>query len=98
MTNGNLIGAGVFTAIAASLCCITPVIALLAGSSGIASSFSWIEPARVYLIGFTIAMLAVAWYKKLRPLPVDECGCEVFEKPKFIQSKTFLLIVTLFSA
>lgn len=33
---------GIGTAIAASLCCITPVLALLGGVSGVAASFSWI--------------------------------------------------------
>ncbi|MEK7254190.1 MAG: heavy metal transporter, partial [Bacteroidota bacterium] len=39
-------GAGALAAVAASLCCITPVLALLAGTSGLASTFSWLEPAR----------------------------------------------------
>ncbi len=44
-TDNKLIGAGLLTAIAASLCCITPVLALIAGTSGLAStSFSWLEP------------------------------------------------------
>src|SRR5882757_2902229 len=98
MNAGKLMGAGVFTAIAASLCCITPVLALIAGSGSIASSFSWIAPARPFLIGLTVAVLGFAWYQKLKPIPVDECGCAVEEKPRFIQSKTFLLIVTLFAA
>ncbi len=41
-SNKALIGSGIITAIAASLCCITPVLALLAGTTGIASSFSWL--------------------------------------------------------
>jgi copper chaperone CopZ len=91
-------GTGVFTAIAASLCCITPVLALIAGSGSIASSFSWIEPARPYLIGITVAVLGFAWYQKLKPQTTDECGCAVEERPKFFHSKKFLLIVTLFAA
>jgi len=98
MSTAKLLSAGVFTAIAASLCCITPVLALIAGSSSLASSFSWIEPARPYLIGVAVAVLGFAWYQKLKPQAVDECGCEVNEKSKFIQSKTFLLLVTLFAA
>src|SRR5258705_3487774 len=94
----RLAGAGVLTAITASLCCITPVLALIAGSGSIASSFSWIEPARPYLIGITIVVLGFAWYRKLRPRATDDCGCAVDEKPKVLQSKTFLLIVTLFAA
>lgn len=98
MSTVKLMSAGVFSAIAASLCCITPVLALVAGTGGIASSFSWIEPARPYLIGLTVAVLGFAWYLKLKPKPVDECGCADEEKPKFLQSKTFLLIITLFAA
>ncbi len=98
MSIGKLAGTSIFTAIAASLCCITPVLALIAGSGSIAASFSWIEPARPYLIGITIAVIGFAWYQKLRPQAVDECGCAINEKPKFFHSKTFLLIVTLFSA
>ena len=98
MSTGKLMSAGVFTAIAASLCCITPVLALVAGTGSVASSFSWIAPARPFLIGLTVAVLGFAWYQKLKPIPVDECGCAATEKPRFIQSKTFLLIVTLFAA
>ena len=99
MSTGKIMSAGVFTAIAASLCCITPVLALIAGTGSFASSFSWIAPARPFLIGLTVAVLGFAWYQKLKSIPVDECGCAaITEKPKFIQSKTFLLIVTIFAA
>lgn len=96
----TLIGTGIITAIAASLCCITPVIALLAGSSGIASTFSWMEPARPYLIGFTILVLGFAWYQKLKPRTAVEieCACDEDEKRSFWQSGKFLFIVTIFAA
>lgn len=90
-------GAGFFSAIAASLCCITPVVALLAGSSSIAATFSWVEPARPYLIGLSVAALSLAWYLKLKRQNSDNCGCAADEKPKFTQSKTFLLLVTIFA-
>ena len=93
----KLIGAGLLTAITASLCCITPVLALIAGTSGIASTFSWIEPFRPYLIGLTFLVLGFAWYQKLKPEKEVDCECETTEKPKFIQSKTFLGIVTVFA-
>jgi len=91
--------AGILSAVAASLCCITPVIALLAGSSSIAANFSWIEPARPYLLGLSIAILALAWYVKLKPAkPTDiDCNCETTTKTPFLQSKTFLAIVTAFA-
>ena len=98
-SSGTFTGAGVLTAIAASLCCITPVIALLAGSSSIAANFSWIEPARPYLIGLSIVVLAFAWYMKLKPVKTKDmdCNCETTKKASFLQSKTFLGIVTVFA-
>ena len=96
---GTFTGAGLLSAFAASLCCITPVIALLAGSSSIAANFSWIEPARPYLIGLSIAVLAFAWYLKLKPQKSNDmdCNCETTKKASFLQSKTFLGIVTVFA-
>lgn len=98
-SSGTFTGAGVLTAIAASLCCITPVIALLAGSSSIAANFSWIEPARPYLIGLSVAVLAFAWYLKLKPAKANDidCNCETTKKASFLQSKIFLAIVTVFA-
>ena len=86
------------TAITASLCCIAPVLALIAGTSGFASTFSWIEPFRPYLIGLTIVVLLFAWYQKFKPEKEIDCGeCETDEKPKFMHSKTFLGVVTAFA-
>ncbi len=90
---------GIAAAVAASLCCITPVLALLGGISGMAASFSWVEPYRPYLIGATLLVFAFAWYQKLRPRTKEEieCACEEDEKPSFWQSKRFLGIVTIFA-
>lgn len=91
----GIIGAGLLTAFAASLCCITPVLALFSGATGIASTFSWMEPYRPYLIGLTIAVLVFAWYQKLKPKKVAiDCACEE-DKPSFWQSESFLGIVTV---
>ncbi len=65
--DGKLIWTSIIAAIGASLCCITPVLALISGVSGIASTFSWLEPLRPYLIGITVLVLAFAWYQKLKP-------------------------------
>lgn len=96
--SGNLVGASILSAIAASLCCITPVLALLSGAGGIASSFSWMEPARPYLIGITFLVLGFAWYQKRQPRTAEEiqCACEE-EKPPFMQTRKFLGIVTVFA-
>lgn len=90
--------AGLLTAVAASLCCITPVLAFLGGASGLASSFSWIEPYRPYLIGLTIAVFAFAWYQKLKPQKQVDCDCEADNKKSFWQSKLFLALVTVIAA
>ncbi|MBK8501540.1 MAG: mercuric transport protein MerTP [Saprospiraceae bacterium] len=89
----------VLAAIAASLWCITTVLALLAGTSGLASTLSWMEPARPYLLGLTVAVLGFAWYQKLKPQKAAiDCDCEEDGKTPFMQTKSFLGIVTVFAA
>ena len=89
--------AGLFAAIAASSCCIPPVIALIAGVGGSTSALSWMEPFRPYLIGLAIIAIGYAWYNYLKPKNEDDCGCEVDEKPKWFQTKEFLVGLTLFA-
>ena len=89
--------AGVLSALLASSCCIVPVLTILAGSTGLASSFSWVEPFRPYLIFLSVSVLGFAWYQKLRVKTLPEDCCAVETKPKFIQSTTFLAIVTVFA-
>lgn len=93
----KIIGVGLLSAITASLCCITPVLALLAGASGMASTFSWIEPFRPYLLVMTFIVLGFAWYQKLNPSKAIDCECETDENKKFIQTKSFLGIITVFA-
>ena len=89
---------GIFTiisaAIAASICCITPVLAVLAGSSSLASSFSWLAPYHNYLVVFTVLVLIYAWYDKLKPIKTPECACD---DNGFFSSKIFLFVVTIFT-
>jgi len=107
-SNKELIGAGILAAFAASLCCIVPVIAVVASVSGIAASASWLEPARPYLIWFTVVVLGFAWYQHIKnKRTAVECDCEgedlpteasaKVSKPSFFQSSKFLGIVTVFS-
>lgn len=96
--NNKLMGTTVLTALLASICCITPVLAVVAGTTGLASTFSWIAPFRPYLIGFSVLVLAFAWYHKIKPKTKAELDCECEdEQPKFINSKVFLLLITLFT-
>lgn len=89
---------GLFAAIAASSCCIPPVIVLIAGVGGSASMLSWMEPFRPYLIGIAVIAILYAWYVYLKPKGEDDCGCEVDQKPKWFQTKGFLITITLFAA
>jgi len=92
---------GLLAATVASLCCITPVIALVAGASGAASSLSWLEPLRPYLIGVAVLALGFAWYQSLRTREGVTCTadgtCKV-ETKSFLASKTFLLSITVVTA
>ncbi|MBI3520384.1 MAG: mercuric transport protein MerTP [Bacteroidetes bacterium] len=91
------VATGVFAAIAASSCCIPPVIAAIAGIGGASASLSWMEPLRPYLIGLAVIAIGYAWYNHLKPKKDDDCGCEI-EKPKFYQTKGFLIGITVFAA
>lgn len=86
----------IIASIIASLCCITPFIAALAGIGGIASTFSWLASFRPYIIGITVLLLGFAWYQKLKPRTKEEIACDCDEQGKVIfwRSKTFLAIVT----
>ena len=94
--NKKLIGVSLITAFASSLCCITPLLALISGSTGFASSFDWMKPYRPFLIVFTVVVLGYSWYQKLKPKKAITCNCNE-EKPSFLQSKTFLFIMTIFA-
>lgn len=96
----SLVGAGLLAAFAASLCCITPILAVLGGIGGVASTFSWLEPFRPYMIALTVGVLGFAWYQKLKPRPATQidCACEANEKPSLMQSKGFLAVVTVLAA
>lgn len=93
----SLAGTGLLAALAASLCCITPLLAIVGGLGGVASTFAWLEPLRPYLIALTVGVLGFAWYQQLRPAPVaaDDCGCPVPGKPSLVQSRGFLASVTV---
>ena len=96
-TSKNAAYTGLFAAVAASSCCIPPVIALIAGVGGSASALSWMEPFRPYLIGLAIVAIGYAWYAYLKPKKDDDC-CEVDKRPKWYQTKGFLIGITLFAA
>lgn len=92
----RLPGFGLLTAFAASLCCITPVLAAVAGLAGLGASVAWLDPARPYLVGATVLALGFAWYQKLRPAGSadPDCACDDDERPSFWQSRSFLAVTT----
>jgi mercuric ion transport protein len=87
---------GVLAALAASSCCIPPVVAAIVGVGGASSNLLWMEPLRPYLIGLAVIAISFAWYAHFKPKKGDDCGCEV-EKPRFYQTKGFLIGMTLFA-
>ena len=90
----KFISASLLGAVTASLCCITPFLTLIAGTSSLAATFSWIAPYRPYLIGLTLFVLGISWYQKLSTPKEIDGDCRPV-KPRFIHSKPFLGIVTV---
>lgn len=93
----TIFGAAIVSSIAASLCCIVPVLTIAAGVSGAATTFAWLSPLRPYLIALTVLVLALAWIQLLRQK--NDCCSEDVKavKKPFIKSKKFLVIVSIFS-
>ncbi len=92
----NLAIIGMMTAVAASLCCISPIIGAIIGIGSIASTFSWLEPYRPYLIILTVIVLGFAWYRSFKRKINHETDCNC-NKLSFFKTKTFLGMITLFS-
>lgn len=92
----SLAGTGLLAALAASLCCITPLLAIVGGLGGVVSTFSWLEPLRPYLVALTLGVLGFAWYQQLRhrPAAAADCGCTVPAKSSPMQSRGFLGVIT----
>jgi len=87
----------VLTALSASMCCITPVLAIAAGTSSLATSFHWVEPFRPYFVSASVLILGFAWFQSFNAEKEDDCNCEP-KKSSFFQSKKFLALITILSA
>ncbi|MDA9555694.1 mercuric transport protein MerTP [Pelobium sp.] len=98
-SQNTISGIGFLSAFAASICCIVPVIVLFASSGALLGNFSWIEPARPYLIGVSVIVLSFAWYLKIKSSKQldPDCNCPEDKNDKFVQSKTFLGVLTVFA-
>lgn len=83
---------GLLTAFTSSFCCITPLLALMGGFGGMATSLSWLEPLRPYTIALSVGALGWAWYAQLKPKPALTC-CNTPITP-FWQMKRFLGLMT----
>ena len=75
----SLAGA-IVAAMAASACCIGPLIFALLGIGG-ASALVAFEPYRPYLTALTLLLLGVGWFVTYKDVltwspPADDCGCE----------------------
>jgi mercuric ion transport protein len=95
----SLTGTGVLAAVASSACCIAPAISIIAGVSGFASAFSWLERLRPFLAGFAVMSLGYAWYSKIssKRTASNAPNCDACEVPrnKVFQSSGFLTAVTV---
>lgn len=91
-----LAGAGLLAALAASVCCLPPLLALVGGLGGVATTATWLEPLRPYLVALTVGVLSLAWFQqvKLQPAATDDCGCAVPTKLSRMKSRGFLGVVT----
>lgn len=86
----------VVAAIAASVCCIGPLVAVLLGTGSLAAA-SGLQKWRPVFLGMTFVLLAVAWYLTHRKPKVEagEEGAACAVKPAAKGSKVVLWIATI---
>lgn len=73
VTKGSLVGAAI-AAIAASLCCVGPLVLLAFGVSGTwIANLTLLEPIRPFAIVVTIILLGIAFWK----LHISPPGCGI---------------------
>lgn len=86
----------VLTALSASICCITPVLAIIGGTGSFATSVHWLEPFRPYFISASVLVLGFAWLQSYR-VKKEDCDCETPKRKSFFQSRKFLSVITILS-
>jgi copper chaperone CopZ len=77
-----VLGASVFSTMAASLCCIGPIAVLLLGASGLGGAALFAK-WRLPLLGVTIILLAVSWYLALLARKRERCKSCVCAASRF---------------
>lgn len=95
-TNNKLLGTSIFLALSSSLCCILPILALFGSAGSTIALFTWIAPLRPYLLAATALLLILAFYRAYKPnSATSNCNTNCKPKRTFLQSKTFLWIITV---
>ena len=86
----------VVAAVAASLCCIGPLVAVLLGTGSLAAA-SGLQRWRPVFLGATFVMLAVAWYLTYRKPKAEACleGAPCAAKQGVSANKVILWIATV---
>ncbi len=90
------LGGSILAAVAASLCCIGPMVAALLGAGGFAASAVF-EKWRPVFLAMTFALLGVAWYltyRKSKSACEDGSACAI--KPASKWNKVVLWFATAF--
>ncbi|MBD81333.1 MAG: hypothetical protein CL840_20620 [Crocinitomicaceae bacterium] len=93
----TIVGASFIAVLMHSFCCIVPLVVVLGGISGAASTLSWIEPAEPYLIGFSVVALSIAFYQVYKPKKKIDCECDHHDRKNYLGSKAFLWSTTAFT-
>lgn len=69
-----ILGAGILTAIGATLCCIAPLILLMLGISGAwIGNLTAMEPYRPYFLTVAIAAIVYGFWKVYRKPKAEDC-------------------------
>lgn len=86
-------------ALAASACCIGPVVFSLMGAGALSAASTKLEPYRPWFMAATVALLGVAFYAAYRPAASeDACGDEVCAPASRQTAKMLVWIAAIVAA
>ncbi|HEX9406384.1 MAG TPA: mercuric transporter MerT family protein [Thermoanaerobaculia bacterium] len=96
------LAASVMTAVAASICCIGPIVAAFLGFTSFAALVKY-EPLRPFFSAITVAFLAGSFYLAYRKRPAETCEpgslCAKHNVPRFTRlllwTVTAIVVVVL---
>lgn len=86
------------SALAASACCIGPVVFSLVGAGALSASAVTLERYRPWFIGFTVLFVGLAFYSAYRPTASEHCEHDLCTPRSTRAARIFVWVAAVVAA